>query len=83
MEIMELKITITEMENSVEEFNSRYELTKELMNLWTDQQRLYNSDMEVLRKMNSLRELQNIKHTDIYIMGIPEGKQRQKAEKNN
>ena len=80
--------TITELKNSLETANSRIQETEEWIsevedrlveNMKTEQKR----EKRLKRTEDSLRELwDNFKHTNIYAIGVPEGKEREKYREN-
>ena len=76
---IELKNTIIEIKNTLKGINSRSEDTEEWISgnhwSWTEKRTKRNED--------SLRDFwDNIKHTNICIIGIPEGEERQKGAEN-
>lgn len=77
MKILELKSTISEMKNSWEWLNSRFEQTKEWVNLKIDWQglcNLRNGGKEEWRKMNRASEKYGIICiSNISVMGVLEG----------
>lgn len=77
MKILELKSTISEMKNSWEWLNSRFEQTKEWVNLKIDWQglcNLRNGGKEEWRKMNRASEKYGIIYiSNISVMGVLEG----------
>ena len=84
---MDLKNTITEMKNTIEGINSRLEYAEE----WTSD--LEDKVVEItqseqqkekrLKNEDSLRDLWNkIKHTNIHMVRVQEGKEREKTTEN-
>ena len=84
----EMQNTVTEIKNSLEAANSRIQEAEEQISEVED--RLVEiTDAEQKREKGlktneeSLRELwDNIKHTNIHIIGVPEGEEREETEKN-
>ena len=81
----EMKNTITEMKNILEGINSRIteaeewisDLEYRMVEFTTTEQ---NKEKRVKRNEDSLRDLRdNIKRTNIHIIGVPEGEERQKG----
>ena len=79
----EMQNTITEIKNSLEAANSRIQEAEERISEVED--RLVEiTDAEQKREKRlktneeSLRELWDVKHTDIHIIGVPEGEEREK-----
>ena len=81
----EMQNTITEIKNSLEAANSRIQEAEEWISKVAD--RLVEiMDVEQKREKRSktneesLRELwDNVKHTNIHIIGVPEGEEREKG----
>ena len=83
-----MKNTVMEMKNSLEGINSRVDYTEE----WISEldKRLEEitqveqiKEKRIKENENSLRELwDNIKHTNIHIIGVPEGGERDKGAEN-
>ena len=78
----ELKNTITENKNSQERINSRLDDTEEQISDWSGQQSRghHPSEQEKKKRIKKyeghLRDLwDNIKHTKVLIIGVPEGKE--------
>ena len=76
--------TITEMKNTLEGINNRITEAEERISDQADRMVEFtateqNKEKGMKRKEDSLRDLRdNIKHTNIRIIGVPEGKGREK-----
>ena len=84
---IEMNNTITEMKNTLEGINSRITEAEERISDLEDGMVEFtameqNKEKRMKRNENSLRDLwDNIKHTNICIIGAPEGDERQKRPK--
>ena len=83
----EMSNKITEMKNTLEGINSRITEAEERISDLEDRMVEFiaveqNKEKRMKRIEDSLRELwDNIKHTNICIIGVPEGEERQKGPK--
>ena len=79
-----MKNIITEMKNTLEETNSRLSNTEQcISNLDNRIMKITQSEeqkeKQIFKKEDSFRDLWgNIKHTNIHIIGVPEGEEREK-----
>ena len=79
--------TITEMKNTVEGMNSRITEAEEWISELEDRMveftvTEHNKEKRMKRNEDSLRDLwDNIKRTNIHIIGVPEGEEREKGPK--
>ena len=79
-----MKNTITEMKNTLEGINSRINNTEEWISELEDRAvEIADAEQRGKKRMkrneDSLRDLcDNIKHTDICIIGIPKGEERER-----
>ena len=79
--------TITEMKNTLEGINSRITEAEEQVSNLEDKMVEFtateqNKEKRMKRNEDSLRDLwDNIKHTNILIIGVPEGEEREKGPK--
>ena len=77
--------TITEMKNTVEGMNSRITEAEEWISELEDRMveftvTEHNKEKRMKRNEDSLRDLwDNIKRTNIHIIGVPEGEEREKG----
>uniref|UniRef100_A0A9L0RAZ2 L1 transposable element RRM domain-containing protein n=1 Tax=Equus caballus TaxID=9796 RepID=A0A9L0RAZ2_HORSE len=81
----EMKNTILKMKNSLEGLNSRIEATEQVIELDKRLEEITQGEQkkEKRQSKNSLRECgDNIKHTNIHIIGVPEGEERDKGAEN-
>ena len=84
----ELKSTITEIKNMLEGINSRLDNTEERTSDLEDRimeitQPEQQKEKQILKNGSNLRDLwENIKHTNIRIIEVPEGKGREKGIEN-
>ena len=85
----ELMSTVTEIKNTLEGINSRLVDTEEqiskledrVMKITQDEQK--KEKKRVIKNQVSLRDLwDNIEHTNIHIIGVPEGEEREKGAEN-
>ena len=75
--------TITEIKNSLEAANSRIQEAEERISEVEDRLAAIMAaeqkrEKRLKRNEESLRELWDIKHTNIHIIGVPEGDEREK-----
>ena len=83
-----MKNTILEMRNSLEGLNSRVEEAEERISELDERleeitQAEQKREKRIRQNENSLRELwDNIKHANIWIIGVPEGEERDKGAEN-
>ena len=81
--------TITEMKNTLEGINSRITEAEERISDLEDRMVeitavKQNKEKRIKRSEDSLRDLcDNIKHTNIHLRGVPEGKEREKGPEKN
>ena len=80
--------TITDMKNTLEGINSRItegeewisDLENKRVEITAKEQ---NKEKSMKRNKDSLRDLwDNIKHTNIHIIGVPEGEERERTREN-
>ena len=77
--------TITEMKNTLEGINSRITEAEEQISDLEDRMVEFtapeqNKEKRIKRNEDSLRDLwDNIKHSNIHIIGVPEGEEREKG----
>ena len=83
-----MKNTILEMKNSLQGLNSRVEDAEEWISKLDERleeitQAEQKREKGIRQNENSVRELwDNIKHTNIHIIGVPEGEERDKGAEN-
>ena len=83
----EMNNTITEMKNTLEGINSRITEAEEQISDQEDRMVEFtateqNKEKRMKRNEDSLRDLwDSIKHTNILIIGVPEGEEREKGPK--
>ena len=79
---------ITEMKNTLEGINSRITEAEEWISDLEGRMveitaTVQNKKKRMKRNEDSLRDLRdNIKHTNIHIIGVPEGEERERAREN-
>ena len=84
----EMKNTILEIKNSIEVLNSRVDDTEEQIGELEERleeitQAEQIKEKRIRQNENSLRKIwDNIKHTNIHIIGVPEGEERDKGAEN-
>ena len=78
----ELRNTITEIKNAQEAINSRFDDTEECISNLEDRlveiTKVEQKEKELKKNKDSLRDFYNIQHTNIHIIGDPEGGEREK-----
>ena len=83
----EMNNTITDMKNTLEGINSRITEAEERIRDLEDRMVEFNAteqnkEKRMKRNEDSLRDFwDNIKHTNIHIIGVPEGEEREKGPK--
>lgn len=82
MEIQELRVTVTEMKNSLDVFNSRFEVPEKRtskLEISIVKSPIWRTERKSLKKNNqSLGDLwDKIRCTNIFVMGISEGEERE------
>ena len=81
-----MKNTITEMKNTLEGMNSRLDDTEVWISELEDRVvKITEAEQKKEKKRNedSLRDLwDNIKHTNIHVVWVPEGEEREKGTEN-
>ena len=82
-----MKNSITEIKNTLKGINSRLEEAEEQISDLKDRVRESSQAEQerekiIIKKENRLRELSDIKHNDICIIGISEGGEKGKVEEN-
>lgn len=81
-----MKNTISELKNSIKEFNSRLDQVKEKIRELRQGSETHQIKAAKEKRMknneDSLKDLMNtIKQTTIYILGFPEAEERERARK--
>lgn len=75
-----MKNTITEMKNLIKGLNSRFELEEERISEVEERSIEIRESEEEREKRMEKNDQNNMKHTNVHVMGVAEGKQKGKGE---